>query len=165
MGVPSTWLIAGAELDSFKGGLKGNVALVAAPFLIWLVERMAKRGARRKMPSVKAHNLQGVEEPEKHKRSALFKAGRVIAAIMLIIAVANLPYGYYRLLRLVVCSVSAFGVYLTYKRGKTIWVILLGIMALLFNPIFPIYFSKDIWIVIDLLGGILFIISLLILKI
>lgn len=75
-----------------------------------------------------------------------------IPAALLFLGVFSLPYGYYMLLRVIV-FVSAL--YLI-SQNKNEWLyIFLGI-AILFNPILPIYLSKTIWIPIDIAVGILY---------
>jgi len=82
----------------------------------------------------------------------------VIPAAMLILALFHLPYGYYTLLRIVVTVCSAYLSRLEYISTQKIsfFVITFGLLALLFNPIIPIYFSKSIWAGIDLLAALIF---------
>ena len=88
----------------------------------------------------------------------------IIVAIMLLIAIAPLPYGYYQFLRWVVCGVAVFIAYSAYTWGK-IWAVwLFGIVAVLFNPIIPIHLTKEIWQPIDLVCALLFSLSLIFLK-
>lgn len=80
----------------------------------------------------------------------MYKQGALIAAILLVIALAPMPYGYYQVLRIVVCGLSCYGAYLAYNAESHIWMWLLAGIAILFNPIFPIYLERDLWNVIDL---------------
>ncbi len=81
---------------------------------------------------------------------------RLIASVLLFLAVANLPYGYYRFLRIVITLIAGVNAYNSYKKEKHIlFIVFLGI-AILFNPIIPIYLSKDIWIPIDVIAGLFF---------
>ena len=76
-----------------------------------------------------------------------------IPAILLIAAVLPLPYGYYPFLRLIVFAASAFLAFKEYKGASNSlnsYAIIFGVMAILFNPILPIFLPKVIWIVIDL---------------
>ncbi len=86
------------------------------------------------------------------KRNPVF----LITAIALFIAMADMPYGYYQLLRFFVCGVGAYGAYLSYEQKKTGWVWILGIIALLFNPFMKFYFEKEVWKIIDFIAGIIF---------
>ena len=88
----------------------------------------------------------------------------LIAVAMLLISLADLPYGYYQLLRFVICGVAVYVAYTAYNWQK-IWVVwLFGFVALLFNPLIPIYLSREIWQPIDVICTILFIVIVFILK-
>lgn len=78
-----------------------------------------------------------------------------ISAAMLFLGAAPLPYGYYMLLRLVACGVFAYAAFIAYERkNKTLpWV--LGLMALIFNPIIKIHFPKEVWAFVDVAAAIL----------
>lgn len=77
-----------------------------------------------------------------------------ICAVMLFLGVATLPYGYYTLLRLVVCGVAAFAAFITYERKNKILPWVFGFLALLFNPIVKIHLPKGVWALIDIGTGI-----------
>lgn len=78
---------------------------------------------------------------------------------MLIGALLDLPYGYYQLLRLVVCAVTAFGAWLAMHEGSTGWTVILAVLALLFNPVIPVYLDRETWALIDVLSAGLLIVS------
>jgi hypothetical protein len=77
-----------------------------------------------------------------------------ILAALLFVAVLPLPYAYYEILRVAVC----LGVlYMLVKE----WLLLEGqtkgvliVIAVLFNPFSPIYLSKIIWMIIDIIAGV-----------
>jgi len=83
------------------------------------------------------------------------KFGRIVG-ILLFIGVLNMPYGYYRLLRIVVTISSAVYSFHFLEENKMNMVYLFGFIAILFNPIIPIYFDKQTWMVIDIVVGGLF---------
>lgn len=88
----------------------------------------------------------------------------VVIAFLLLIAILPLPYGYYTFLRWVTCGMAAFTAYITYQWGYK-WALLIFIpLAILFNPIFPIHLTKEIWQPIDIACAILFGISAFVLK-
>jgi hypothetical protein len=60
------------------------------------------------------------------------------------------PYGYYTLLRLVVCGTGVYIAYSAFMIERKIIGFLAILTALLFNPIFPIYFNKETWVIIDI---------------
>ncbi len=96
------------------------------------------------------------------KRPHLIPA--LIAAAMLLGALAKWPYGYYQLLRFVVCGVSVYTAFMAYGWQK-IWAMwLFGFVALLFNPLIPIHLSRELWQPIDVICAILFIYAIATLK-
>ena len=84
---------------------------------------------------------------------------RVVASAMLFAALGRHPYGFYQLLRLVVCGVSAYSAYTANNSGQIRWTWLLGLIALLFNPFVPIYLSRADWLPIDLLVAVVLLVS------
>ena len=86
-------------------------------------------------------------------RIALF-----ICGILLFIACARLPIGYYMVLRIAVATGAGLVIINEYKGGFSLWVVVFGLIAIVFNPLFPVYLQKkSIWIPIDIICGILFI--------
>ena len=82
----------------------------------------------------------------------------LIPIALLLIGLADLPTGYYTLVRIVVCLVSALSCYLSYKSDEKIGIatVTFAVLAILFNPIIPIYLQdKGIWTVIDIIAAIL----------
>jgi len=86
----------------------------------------------------------------------------LVAGITLFIAISNMPYGYYQLLRFFVCGIGAYGAYHSYKQKEVGWAWILGIIALLFNPFIKFYLGKDTWKLLDLASGIIFCIYLIV---
>ena len=93
-----------------------------------------------------------------------FTIARIIAAILLFLALGKHPYGYYKLLRFVVCGVTVYGVYFAIKMEKIGWVWTFGIIAVLFNPLIPIYLRRGIWQFIDLAVAVLLLLSIFLLR-
>lgn len=90
----------------------------------------------------------------------------IIASGFLFIALSDgLPYGYFTFLRFVVCAVGAYLAYLIYEENKkSLWVWAFSGIAVLFNPIIPIYLQREQWTTIDLIVGIFFILSIFLVK-
>lgn len=73
----------------------------------------------------------------------------------------GLPYGYFTLLRFVVCAVGAYVAYKTYEKdNESLLVWLFGGIAILFNPIIPIHLTREVWWIIDLMVGGVFLLSI-----
>lgn len=75
-------------------------------------------------------------------------------AVFIVLGALPLPYGYYQLLRFVAFFAFAMAAYFSHLSGKKILSIVLGFAALVFNPFIKIIFSKDVWMVVDVLSGI-----------
>ena len=97
-----------------------------------------------------------------NKRSLLIAS--LIAAAMLLGALAPCPYGYYQLLRFVVCGVSVYVAFIAYNWQKMWAVWLFGFIALLFNPLISIHLSREIWRFVDAICAILFVVIAILLK-
>ena len=89
------------------------------------------------------------------KRPCLMPAGA--ASIMLFLALAPWPYGYYQLLRFVVCGVSAYMAFRAYTSQKMWAAWLFAFITVLFNPLIPIHLTRELWQPIDTICGMLFI--------
>jgi len=88
-----------------------------------------------------------------------------ISIIMLLLAIPTFwPYGYYVLLRWVVALSAIFLVWIAYNLKKTFWFFLMGIVAILFNPIIPIHLGKETWVIIDLIVAVFFLVSIFKIK-
>ncbi|MET1258123.1 DUF6804 family protein [Flagellimonas sp. DF-77] len=84
----------------------------------------------------------------------------VCCAILLFVAVLPAPRDYYWVLRTVV-SLGAVLVILQ-NFSKPHWIVLFGVILVLFNPIFPIYlYKKILWMPIDIVTGLLFLIEII----
>ena len=77
----------------------------------------------------------------------------IVPAICLLIALLHLPYGYYMLLRLVVCGAAAWLAYACSKDGSKGWMGVFILTGIIFNPIIPVTFARGIWAAIDIVGA------------
>ena len=76
-----------------------------------------------------------------------------VVAVAAFIGALSLPYGYYQLLRVVVCSWAIWALVDSWKtdKGAVRW-LLVG-LALLFNPIHPVHLTKTVWACVDVATG------------
>ena len=91
----------------------------------------------------------------------------LIPAAMLLLALADMPSGYYVFMRIVVCLACAVVAYGSYKRDDSLngSAIVFGLMAILFNPIIPVYlYDREIWMPIDIIAAIIFVVKGLVFK-
>lgn len=76
---------------------------------------------------------------------------QAIAGVMLLWALnPENPYGYYILLRWVCCGTFAYLALKAHSQGKEGWVWLLGVTAVIYNPIIRIHLTREIWSVINI---------------
>lgn len=97
---------------------------------------------------------------------AMIRAIALTCAALLFLALVRLPIGYYTFLRI---SVTIGALLLLYQNwqgsGMNVWVILFGAVAILFNPIFPIYLGdRTLWVPLNIAGGALFAVAALLMP-
>lgn len=93
----------------------------------------------------------------------IYKTFFTFCALSCFVAVFPLPLIYYTFLRIIVFVASAITVYYFGKQKEFKWVMIFGIVLILFNPIIPIHFyRKSVWIPIDIVTGILFLLLIFI---
>lgn len=94
-----------------------------------------------------------------NKREIFLQAISLICAAFLLIALAKLPIGYYLFLRIVVTIGAVIIVINEFKNEAVFWVIAFGLIAILFNPIIPVYLNeKSVWMPIDIIAALIFIV-------
>lgn len=96
------------------------------------------------------------KKPVLDRRMADFALWTCVAMLLLALP-AGWPYGYYTLLRWVVCLTTGYLAHEGYKQGRRKSPVLLGAIALLFNPIVPVHMSKSDWASADLIVAVVLI--------
>jgi len=82
----------------------------------------------------------------------------MVTSVSAFLAIADLPYGYYRLLRWVVCAVAIASAMQLHRLNLQGWVWVLGCFAILFNPFVPVPLGKSIWRFFDGAAGVAFLV-------
>ena len=83
-----------------------------------------------------------------------------ICAAMLFVAALPVPvYGYYVLLRIVVTAVFGYAAYIAFSRDENLLPWLYGLVAVVFNPVIPVYLPKEVWVPIDIAAGLFLLVS------
>jgi len=80
------------------------------------------------------------------------------------IAFDGLPYGFFTVLRFVVCASSIYLAWLAYDHTNSWAAYVFGFIAILFNPVIPVYLNKPLWLKIDIITGLFLIISIILLR-
>jgi len=81
---------------------------------------------------------------------------KFIAAALLFIAIFNLPYDYYKFLRIVISIAAVISAIKAFEEENILLTFIFTLVLILFNPIYPIFLNKGVWMVIDIIVAILF---------
>ena len=74
----------------------------------------------------------------------------LIAAVILVFAAAEKQSdSFYTLLRWICCAVFAYSAVASFQMKRLLWLCIFGVLAVLFNPIFPLGLDRNSWIVAD----------------
>lgn len=84
-----------------------------------------------------------------------------ILAVLLLLCLFNMPYGYYILVRLVAAVGFVYFAYKYYemKKEKLVWTF--GALALLFQPFVKMPLGRNLWNIVDVAVAILLIVLFL----
>lgn len=85
---------------------------------------------------------------------------KLLVVAMLVAALGYHPYDYYTLLRWVVCVISVLVAAKAGGEGKRSWMWVFVVIALFFNPLFPVHLRRQTWAIIDVLTALVFVVSL-----
>lgn len=61
------------------------------------------------------------------------------------------PYGYYILMRWILCASFAYLAVSAIREKKSQWVLVFGVSAGIYNPFFPLHLGKEIWFVVNII--------------
>ena len=76
---------------------------------------------------------------------------KIILAVLLLLCLAPMPYGYYELVRFVAMAAFAYLAYCHFKAEEEGLGILFASLALLFQPFFKIALGRTIWNIVDVI--------------
>lgn len=89
----------------------------------------------------------------------------IMSVVFLCLAVIpGLPYGFFTLLRLLVCGATAYTAWLAFRNDNQLWTWIHGFIALVFNPIFSLHLGRALWTAVDLTVAVILIISMFAFK-
>lgn len=92
------------------------------------------------------------------------KTARLIGIGILLLALLPMPYGYYTFTRICICILSGYLAYTSWEEKISLWMWIFFIVAIVFNPIIPIYLERGLWAVLDLVTAIILFVSISQLK-
>lgn len=79
------------------------------------------------------------------------------AGLLVIATLLAPPYGFYRFMRIAICVVSLYYSYHFLQSSRPFLTFIFLILAILYNPIYPIYLTRTIWQPINLMSAAYFI--------
>lgn len=85
------------------------------------------------------------------KVEAILKLG---LAALLFLCLADMPYGYYLLVRFLAMLVFAYLAYISYYVGDGFSSFIYGALILLFQPMVKISLGREIWNIVDVIIGV-----------
>lgn len=89
-----------------------------------------------------------MEQPKNNKTTSIVY---IALAVLLLLCLAPMPYGYYQLVRFV--AAFAFGIvtWVRYTQKQTSGLIVFGGLALLFQPFFKFALGRVTWSIVDVI--------------
>jgi hypothetical protein len=93
----------------------------------------------------------------KNNQSIFYKFFIIIPIIMLFGALGQWPYGYFVLLRWVVTAGAIILAINAFEKNIDWAKVVFIFIAILFNPIALVHLSREIWIPIDVIAGVIFV--------
>lgn len=85
---------------------------------------------------------------------------RLVAAILLFVAIIHLPIGFYTFLRIIITGIAVYNAYEVRNDTSKAWFAFFIVAAIVFNPLIPIYLGhKSLWRPVDIVFGIAFLVT------
>lgn len=85
---------------------------------------------------------------------------KIVLAILFFLCLADMPYGYYQLVRFAGLIGFAILAYQANEKDRQKEMIIYGGLALLFQPFFKIALGRELWNIVDVIVGIGLLISI-----
>ena len=87
---------------------------------------------------------------------------KILLALLLFICLADMPYGYYQLVRFAGLIGFTILAYKAYEINQRTGMIIFVGLALLFQPFFKISLGREIWNIVDVIVGVGLLLSIFI---
>ena len=91
------------------------------------------------------------------KKTTLHILLTLTVSIMLLLCLADMPYGYYELVRLVAAAVFAYFAYDGFRARHDARIFVFGALALLFQPFVKVALGRTVWNVVDVVVAVVLI--------
>jgi hypothetical protein len=88
------------------------------------------------------------------RQEVIYTYDKIILAILFFICLADMPYGYYQLVRFAALIGFAILAYTENEQGQKTEAIVYFCLAILFQPLIKIALVRKLWNVVDVIVGI-----------
>jgi hypothetical protein len=85
---------------------------------------------------------------------------KIILAILFFLCLADMPYGYYQLVRFIALIGFALLAYKANEQGQKTEVVIYVCLGILFQPLIKIVLGRPIWNIVDVVVGVALLVSL-----
>lgn len=82
------------------------------------------------------------------------KAIKITIAVLLLMCLLKLPYGFYQFVRFVACIGFSYFAYKSYYREEKTEMFIFIVLALLFQPFLKVALGRSIWNIVDVIVAI-----------
>lgn len=89
---------------------------------------------------------------------------KIILAILLLICLFDMPYGYYQFVRFVAFAVFGYFAFVEFQANRNEIAFVYGALALLFQPFLKIALGRTMWNMVDLIVAGVLVLSVFIHK-
>lgn len=137
--------------------LMALLAMVLVRVLGWLTGSASaslRRGPRNVSSPSNTKGVGMLQASTSQWRMGLIVASGCSMLLLLGAVVERRPYGYYTLLRLVVCATALYLAFIAYEAKSVGWAIALALTGVLFNPILPVRMRRADWQPFDIVAAI-----------
>ena len=83
---------------------------------------------------------------------------KLLLAVLLLLCLAPMPYGYYQLVRIVAMIAFAIMAYQYYEKENVPLAITFGGLALLFQPFIKVALGRTLWNIVDVIVAVVIIV-------
>ena len=87
---------------------------------------------------------------------------KIILAILLVLCLADMPYGYFQVVRYASLVGFAYLAYTSFKKGFQTEMFIYAALALLFQPFYKIVLTREFWNTLDIIVAVGLLISILV---
>ena len=89
----------------------------------------------------------------------IVKITKIVLAILLFVCLANMPYGYYQLIRIISTILFCYFSWYHFNLNENLYAIPFLFLAVLFQPFLKIALGRELWNIVDVIVGVFLIVN------